>query len=53
MTQIGVSICPIMTRDMKNPIYCSQDRAVFYKLAYPSVGHNGYCGLMSEKVIKI
>lgn len=53
MTQIGISICPIMTRDIENPIYCNRDCAVFCKLTHPSVGHDGYCGLMSEKVIKI
>ena len=53
MIQIGVSICPIMTRDIENPVYCNRDCVVFCTPTYLVEGHDGYCGLMSEKVIKI
>lgn len=48
MTLTGISICPIMTRDIENPVYCNKDCALFCKPLYPVEGHNGYCGLMPD-----
>ncbi len=52
MVKIGITICPLMTRDSENPIFCRRDCATF--CIY--LDHNGneqirpesdgYCGMM-------
>ncbi|MCK9570924.1 hypothetical protein M0R72_18390 [Candidatus Pacearchaeota archaeon] len=48
MAKIGISICPLMTRDPENPVFCRKDCAVFCEHSCPSEEHDGYCGMMPE-----
>jgi len=49
MAKIGVSICPFMTRDPENPVFCKQDCACFCTYKNITVEeHDGWCGLMPD-----
>lgn len=49
MAKMGVSICPFMTRDPENPVFCRRDCACFCTSPYyPIEEHDGYCGLMPD-----
>ncbi|MFA5376620.1 MAG: hypothetical protein WC455_12810 [Dehalococcoidia bacterium] len=51
MAKIGISICPLMTRDPENPVFCRKDCAVFCTygdMAMKFIDQDGYCGMMPE-----